>query len=311
MTRFHAFVLALALLGISTRSQADTIQFLSGGQMQGVVLKDYDGSLVVHLKHGLVTLSKADVSSISKDEETVLVGGRRFLPWMAALHSLLKLPWGSDLRPDPAVIIDSGTFKHIPYVCDRAGSREFSIYGDPEEPAGLEIGLSKELVQNGDARKEAIQALKSLLIDKPDQEFLSTLDVSKPSKTDRAGLTFQVELDKNAKGDETWWITVFSPSALDRMRLSEEEAKKLDSSGAGAGSTSSTPSPGTGSSSTPASTTSNTPPGTIGFSPSAMNGETPTPPRRTYNRGGHYGNYWRMHPRPKPMTQPKPQGTTK
>lgn len=301
MTSRRLLLFAAATLVLPSASKADTIQFPSGGQMQGVVLKELDSSLIIHLKHGMLTLSKAEVASISKEDDAVLQAGRRLLPWVPAFHSLLTRTWGSDLRPDPAVVIESGTFKNIPYVLDRSGSREFSIYGDPDEPAGLEIGLSKELAQNADARKDAVAALRSLLSDPKDREFLEAIDLSKPSKADRAGLSFQVEIDKNAKGDETWWITVFSPTALDAIRLSEEEARSLTQAAAPPASTPAPSSTGAKASTpapphSPDKTTSQ--PGYLGFSPGAMSGESSS--HRTYSKsGGHYGTYWKGHRKPK------------
>jgi hypothetical protein len=302
------WVLGLGLLGMAGFSRADTIVFPSGGQIQGVILKDVEGSLLIHLKHGIVTVPKAEVASITKDDEAVLRGHARLAPWQACLRVLVARPWGPDLRPEPAMIIDSGPFKNVPYITDRSGNREFSIYGDPDEPAGLEIGLSKELAQNPDARKEAVLALKPLLGDPKDQETLGSMDLAKKGKSDRQGLVFEINEDTNAKGDATWWISIYNPQALDKIRLSDEETKKLSagSSGAGSGPGQTTSSGGGSSpSGSGTTTTSSGQPGTFGFSPGAQSGgSTSSPPnnsRRNY-RGGNYGHYWHtMHPKPAPV----------
>lgn len=323
MRTLRPWILGLGLLGLAGLSRADTIQFPSGGQMQGVILKEFEGSLTIHLKHGIVTLSKAEIASITKDDEAVLRGKGRLAPWQACLRVLVARPWGPDLRPEPAIIISSGPFKNVPYVTDRSGNREFSIYGDPDDPAGLEIGLSKELVLGPDARKEAMLALKSLLSDPKDQETLGSVDPSKKGKTDRQGLVFEIIEDKNAKGDATWWISVYSPQALDKCRLSDDETRKLvptsgaaASSPAPASSAGSSGSPsGAGSTTAGAPTTassSTTQSGSLGFSPGALSGAPPpssTPPPYTGRgyMGGNYGNYWHMM-HPKPPAPPKSTG---
>ena len=309
------WLLGLGVLALAGLSEADTLQFPSGGQIQGVILKDFEGTLTIHLKRGLVTVSKAEIASIVKDDEAVLRGKGRLAPWQACLRVLVARPWGPDLRPEPAQIIDSGPFKHVPYVTDRSGHREFSIYGDPDEPAGLEIGLSKELASSPDARKEARDALRSLLALPKDQEVLGSMDLSKRGTSDREGLIFEMNEDANAKGEATWWLSVYSPAALDKIRLTDDDARKIASSAPGAGaSPGSTGASGGGSpsssgaGSTAASSTSQ--PGTFGFSPDALSGAPPpqtAPPRRSYGRG-NFGNYWRMMPHPKPPSPPKTPG---
>jgi hypothetical protein len=310
MNSVRSWILGLGLVAMAGISRADTIVFPSGGQIQGVILKEVEGSLTIHLKHGIVTVPKAEVASITKDDEAVLRGHGRLAPWQACLRVLMARPWGPDLRPEPAFIIDSGPFKHVPYVTDRSGNREFSIYGDPDDPAGLEIGLSKELAQNPDARKEAILALKSLLADSKDQETLGSMDLTKKGKSDCQGLVFEINEDTNAKGDATWWLSIYSPQGLDKIRLSDDETRKLSSSSSGAGSgPGQTTSSGGGSPpSGSGATTSTGQPGTFGFSPSALNGEpppsSPNNTRRSY-RGGNYGHYWHtMHPKPPPVKGP-------
>ncbi|HEV3026450.1 MAG TPA: hypothetical protein VG457_02700 [Planctomycetota bacterium] len=276
--------IAVFLLGAAAGAQGDTLTFPSGGQMKGVVLSKNDDAVVVRIRVGLMTVDPAQVTSIEKDAPAF---PRRLTAWEACFATLRTRPWGPELRPQKAVIIDSGLYKYVPYTRDVSGAREFSIYGDPDAPAGFEIGLTKSLASSVEAQKEAVALLSELLSDPRDREVLAGLKLSDGSKADREGLSFEVEKGTNADGADTWWLSVYSPGALDLARVSEKDLPKnglaSESSNTG-GDTTVAGSKDSGSRETQETITP------FGSEPDK------TPHRRRYTGGGGgWGNWWHHH----------------
>jgi hypothetical protein len=137
-----------------------------------------------------------------------------------------KQQWVTDLQPIPAVVIDKGVLKNVPYKSYQAGNYEINIYGDPERPAGLEIGVYNELLKSVKAKSNCIDFLAALLASSADQQLLRSLQLTKDSK-ERDGLTFEItpETDEDAYGG--WWVSVYSKPLLDVGRASDEDLKGI------------------------------------------------------------------------------------
>ena len=129
-----------------------------------------------------------------------------------ALDRLRAAPWARDLQPAPAVVIDQGPLRHVPYLCWRAGDVELDAYGDADRPAGLEIGLFGP----GD-RAAARDALAALLPDPEDRRVVQALDLAKDRRT-RAGLVFEVTPETAPDAAGAWWVSVYHPAGLDAVR---------------------------------------------------------------------------------------------
>lgn len=283
----RVIVIALGLLASATAAPADTVTFPSGGQMKGVVLSKKDDAVVVRMRHGLMTLDPAQIASIEKNEPSP-GPAPRLAAWEGCFEALRSRPWGPEVRPQNAVIIDSGLFKYVPYTRDVSGGREFSIYGDPDAPAGFEIGLSKSLASSDVAQKEAVTLLSLLLSETKDREALAALALSAGSKSEREGLTFQIEKGENADGAETWWLSVYSTAALDLARVSEKDLPKPEVAAepynAGRGTTVAGPKESSGHRETVETITP------FGTEPEGQHR------KRRYTGGGRgWGNWWHHH----------------
>jgi hypothetical protein len=300
MTRAAAIL--LGLLGAAAGVRGDTLIFPSGGEMKGVVLSKNDDAIVVRIRHGLMTLNPSQVASIEKSESAP-APAPRLAPWDGVFGALRTRPWGPELRPVTAVIIDSGLYKYVPYTRDVSGGREFSLYGDPDAPAAYEIGLVRSLAGSTEARKEAAATMAALLTNPKDRETLASLALSDSAKAEREGLTFEVEKGTNAEGMETWWLSVYNEQALDAARISEKDLPKpgvaADPSNSGRGTTIAEPK---------ASSGKGEPQGTISpFGREPDNSSPPPPRRRNYSTGGiNWSNWWNQHGGGHPTTPPKP-----
>jgi hypothetical protein len=227
MTTMNRWTL-LALLGMSGIVSADTIRLKNGGTLEGVVVKEGDGAVVVRLKYATVTLDRGDIESMEKKapEPAAPATAARLARWDRCIEVVAARPWAGELRQIPATVIDKGILKNVPYMSHRSGNTEFNLYGDPDDPAGLEIGVMKELLKSDAAKAECLEVLAALLGDAKDVAALRSLHL-KPGKVERDGLVFEVTPETAEDAYEGWWITVYSPKLLDEARASDEELKRI------------------------------------------------------------------------------------
>ena len=217
-----------AFLCMAAIGSADTIKLKNGGSLEGVIVKEGDGAVVVRLKYATVTLDRADIESIEKKAAEAAPAAKavRLPRWDRCIEVVAARPWSGELRQIPATVIDKGILKNVPYMSHKSGNYEFNLYGDPDEPAGIEIGISKDLLKSEPAKKECLEVIAMLLSDPKDVAALRSLDL-KPGKAEREGLTFEVTPETAEDAYDSWWISVYSLKLLDEARATEEELRKL------------------------------------------------------------------------------------
>ncbi len=219
--------IAVFVLLMTSAAFADTIHLTNGGKLEGVVLKETDTQVVIRLKYATVTLAKSDIASIEKAKPDVAAASsQRLARWDKCVEVVAARPWADQLRQIPATVIDKGILKNVPYMSHKSGDYEFNLYGDPDHPASLEIGVTKELLKSDAAKKECLAVMLALVADEKDQAVLKSLDVAKDKK-EREGLTFEVTPETAEDAYGGWWITVYDPKALDVARATEEELKAI------------------------------------------------------------------------------------
>lgn len=214
-----------ALLLAASVAAADVVRLRNGGTLEGVVLRETEAGVVVRLKYATVTLDRADIDTIEKRPDAPAASSARLARWDRAVEAAARRPWGVDLRQIPATVIDKGILKNVPYLSHRAGDYELNIYGDPDAPAGLEIGVQKALLKSADARKECVELAASLLGDPEDVKTLRALAPAQ-DRRERGGLVFEITPETAEDAYGGWWVTVFDPKALEEARLTEEDLKE-------------------------------------------------------------------------------------
>ena len=137
-----------------------------------------------------------------------------------------RQPWGCDLEPIPATVIDKGILRHVPYKSFRAGDYEANVYGDPDEPAGLEVGVYGSAARSQHAKDQCIDFMAAVLNDSADRDVLRSLRLALDIKK-RGCLTFEVTPTTAEDSYGGWWVSVYDPTALDRSRASPQELVEI------------------------------------------------------------------------------------
>jgi hypothetical protein len=194
----------------------------NGQKIEGTLLSDQDGHSVVQVGYGSVTVTTGEVASVEKTGTVPAPGpgDGRLSRWDHCLH-VVAAGGSQALTQVPATVIDLGILKNVPYLSHRRGDVELNIYGDPERPACLEIGLYRGGMSLAE-RKACLDTICRLLGDPADREAVRSLGLEK-GRLHRQGMAFEVTppTDKDAYGG--WWITVYDEKALSQQRATDAE----------------------------------------------------------------------------------------
>lgn len=137
--------------------------------------------------------------------------------------ALAKEPWATNLKQIPATVIDVGNLRFVPYVSYRCGEDyEVNVYGDPEAPSGVEIGVYRSLLSSEQAKDNCLTFIRSVLGDSVDAAIVGVLDRQQDLVT-RKGLTIEITPPTGEDAYGGWWISVYDVSALDAARASKTE----------------------------------------------------------------------------------------
>ncbi len=221
------FFLGIVFVVATVPAVADTIKLESGGSLEGVVVKETDRDVVVCLKHGMVRLEKSDIKGIKRSKPDVENDTTTRLPkWHKCIEVAVHQDWGSNLRHIPATVIDQGVFKDVPYSSFSSGNYELNIYGDPELPAGIEIGVKNNLIKSAAAKRNCLDFMLAVVREAEDRDDLKSLNLDE-SKKERDGLIFEVTPVTAADAYGAWWISIYDASALDASRATASELRAI------------------------------------------------------------------------------------
>lgn len=219
---FLLFVLAQPLLAM------DQIMLKNGTRVSGNILAESKDRVIMRVGQGTTVYFKKAIWRIYEDitdrpPDTRVLSRDQLPSWSVTLSDLYSEDWVNSLKSVPAGPVSEEPLKNVPYLSFRANQiYEMNIYGDPADPAGLEIGYYGNMwFHSKDAQKRCRQFLASYLTSLRQLETVYELNASGGRET-VSGLT--IEITPNAYGG--WWIAVWNPQKMIAARLKDEAAWK-------------------------------------------------------------------------------------
>jgi hypothetical protein len=223
-----AFGCANNQLGSLLGNTKVSMKLKNGEKIEGTVLQNGDGGSTMQLTYGTVTVTTGDIASVesSSPAPTPAAGNGRLAKWDRCLHSLVSMqPPLPQISPVAATVIDRGIFRNVPYFSHRFGDLEFNIYGDPDEPAALEVGIY-DRTPTPENRRRCREAIAELLNDPADREALRSLNLDR-SKTVRGTLTLEVTPSSAEDAYGGWWISIYDTRLVELQRASDQELAQI------------------------------------------------------------------------------------
>jgi len=217
----HALLLAIGILF------GDVILLKNGGKLEGVIIHDKGDEVVVRLKYATVELDRSEISSIEKKAGAASAAAAARLPrWDKIIEVGGTKTWEGKFQQVPALVVEEGPLKNVPYMSFRSGNYEFNLYGDPDAPAGIELGVYKGLLKDEAAKKKCIDTIAELMGNPKDAEVLKTIGLTQ-TKKEREGFVFEITPETAPDAFEGWWISVYDTAAIETARATQEEMDKI------------------------------------------------------------------------------------
>lgn len=235
--RLTALIAAFGSLALV--AAADTVHLTNGGVIHGTVIQEAEGGLTVAMQYGTVKLSRAEITSVdksiveeseTKDSQPPHVDKESRLPrWSTVVTRLAKASWATGLTQIPATVIDKGVMRNVPYTsyqCGVGADYELNLYGDPDRPAGVEIGVYGALTKDAAAKRRCVDFIASVLTDATDAALVKAARVDK-DRIERGGLTIEVTPPTADDAYGGWWVSVYYVQRLDLARASRQELERI------------------------------------------------------------------------------------
>jgi hypothetical protein len=231
MINRHAIILALSLSCLQfAPALADELLTFNGGKIQCTVLQESETAVTTLIGESVIRFQQNDIKSVVRNSkvldrpESTTTG----IPaYSYIMPTLAKQAWAVDLHQIPATVIDKGVLKHVPYKSHRvAVDCEINVYGDPQNPAGVEVGLLGKYLSHDKAKERCLQFVSSLLNESTDRAILAAIKREKDLVV-HGDLTFEITPPTADDAYKGWWISVYSEKALDSFRASDEELQAI------------------------------------------------------------------------------------
>ncbi len=224
---------------LTATTVADVLHLKNGGTIYGTVIQESDDFVTIAMQYGTTKMDRADIAEIERtvlEESTTgsepvaaMRSDARLPRWSVMVQNLAKLPWAAGLSQIPATVINTGVMRDVPYMsyrCGHGGDYEVNVYGDPDTPAGVEIGVYGALTTDAAAKRRCVEFISSLLPDATDAAILKAARIDQ-DKVERGGMTIEITptTAKDAYGG--WWVSVYYERRLEKARASENELKAI------------------------------------------------------------------------------------
>jgi hypothetical protein len=218
----------LVLLFAAVVSRADVITLTNGSKIECAVLAETTERVTFRRGVSTFSLLRSQVESIQKDAPRAItkpIDPSRLPSEQEVIDILAREAWLKGLEQIPATVIDKGVLKNVPYLSHQCGDYEVNVYGDPESPACVEIGIYRDLLNDPSAKDRCISFMAELVGGERAAK-LKTLSKAKDS-TKVGDWTIEITppTDEDAYGG--WWISIYSEPIVDKSRAGAEEMKAI------------------------------------------------------------------------------------
>jgi hypothetical protein len=210
----------------------DSLTLLDGTVVHGLIIKNSRDSVLIQQETGELDIPKSKIVRIidNADRNVLYTGMNRKgqLPsWRVIANDLRTHDAVKSLVEIPATVIDVADFKNVPYKSFRVNEDvELNIYGDPENPAGVELGIYGPRSADKKLRKLLRGYLAGFLTTRQEITALYSLGLDK-GKTQVGDIVLEITPANAFDAYGAWWVSLYNPTGLNKVRLSDAEYSRL------------------------------------------------------------------------------------
>jgi hypothetical protein len=231
MCRTMVCSLTLSVSLLASIAVSDEIKLTNGNIVTCTVLQETDSAVTVLIGDGVIRIARSEVASVGRPSSQPAFKSHETASGIPSYGDIVRLlarqSWAIDLHPIPATVVDSGPLKNVPYKSHRVATNcEVNIYGDPSQPACVEVGLFNRFLNHAVAKERCIEFVSSLLEDETSRAIVLAMKKDK-DLVKRAPLTFEITPSTADDAYGGWWISVYNESLLDSTRATAKELSEI------------------------------------------------------------------------------------
>ncbi len=210
----------------------DSIVLQDGAEIKGLIVRNVRGDITIQTPTGEESYTRAEISRIRDvpGEGHYLTRVERpgsLPPWRTLVNDLRHNDSIESLEQIPATVIDNGEFKNVPYLSFRINKAiELNIYGDPENPAGIEIGIYGSKQGNKKLRRICREFLVSYLNSRDEIEAVYQLN-EKGGLRHVGDMAIEYTPANAPDAYGAWWLSAYNRKTLAATRLTDREYDQL------------------------------------------------------------------------------------
>lgn len=210
----------------------DTIFLKDGTTVKGIIVENTSDAVTIQQDYSEVRVAKEDIVRIrdEADDAAYFASMHRkgtLPPWRVIVNDLRLHDKIKSFEQVPATVIDVGEYMNVPYQSFRINNDiEMNIYGDPDDPAAVEMGVYG--LRKNDRRLHQMlrQYLAGYLTSRDELRALYSIPPTGGS-ADAGDMRLSVTLPGAPDSFGAWWVGVSNPKQLDRIRMSDKDYAKL------------------------------------------------------------------------------------
>lgn len=210
----------------------DSIVLKDGRTIRGLIIKNSVDSVLLQEEFVERSYPKSEIVRI-RDEADIGVlftdiTRKGDLPsWRVMANDLRMHDEIKSVVEIPATTISIGEFRNVPYKSFRVNHDiELNIYGDPNDPCGVELGIYGGRKNNVKLQKVLRAYLAGFLTTREELKAIYGLDL-KGGKAVAGDITFETAPPTAADAFGAWWISLYNVKDMDSIRLSDAKYAKL------------------------------------------------------------------------------------
>lgn len=211
----------------------DNIILTSGKNLAGRILTQSKDAVILMMNNKHISIPKNEITRVYDRPDgdlvytEILPRSGSFPPWWVPAYDLFYSDTVQHFEQIPAIVIDNGTFQNVPYLSFRANKYiEINIYGDPNHPAGLEIGIYGHRRSSAAAQKDAREFITSYLHGLKEIRALDALPAT-GGRTEVNGMMMEITPPTAPDAYGGWWVSIWYPKALEKAKVAPEALKKI------------------------------------------------------------------------------------
>lgn len=219
-----AMICAAARAANDSFHPPDSIVLKDGRTVHGLIIKNSVDSILMQEEFGERTYPKSEIVRVLDEPDTAtyfteLISKGRLPSWRVIANDLRTHDQIKSVVEIPATTVSVGKFRNVPYLSFLVNrDTELNIYGDPNHPAGVELGIYGSRKSNVKLQKTLRAYFAGFLGSREEVAALYKIGL-KEGKATAGTLVFEISPPTAADSEGAWWVALYNPKALDAVRL--------------------------------------------------------------------------------------------